>query len=292
MATSISTNFDARDPETGLLVKHHTEKQRAHYELRHPEMVGKLPPVVERNFSPAWEPTHVGGREITRESALLRDPAPVRKAPTRPEPINYTTMRFAAHEASHCRVAIACGFEVARVSVIPDATTGGRVIHSQDGSRATQGIVLLAGREGELLMFGTAGDADSKDAERALALALEESGGDEQRAEELLNAWRTVAKRHVKAHERSIRKLAFELHRKRQLDWKEITAVIDSAVQRSIPEPAQKTAKALPKEGRVIREWNFDNAQDRIDWARRNGLKPDAEPIGVTTGYLLPGTMR
>jgi hypothetical protein len=30
----------------------------------------------------------------------------------------------------------------------------------------------------------------------------------------------------------------------------------------------------------------------RIDWARRNGLKPNAEPIGVTTGYLRPETMR
>ena len=66
-----------------------------------------------------------------------------------------------------------------------DATTGGRVIDSQDGSRATQGIdVLLAGREGELLMFGNAGGADSRDAERARQLAIAEAGGDEQRAED------------------------------------------------------------------------------------------------------------
>ena len=306
MAITESTNLDIRtfttyddheprDPQNGLRLSNLTELQLASYLDRHPHMRGKVAKPRDPNAKPKWEtPTAINGRTwyAPEKAALLKDPAPVRKVPTRPETINYPTMRYAAHEASHCRVAIACGFEVARVSVIPDATTGGRVIHSQDGSRATQGIVLLAGREGELLMFGNAGGADSRDAERARQLAIAEAGGDEQRAEDLLSAWRVVARKHVKAHERSIRKLAFELQRKRQLDWEEITAVIDSAVQRSIPKKQQEPRTAAPKEGRVLREWNFDNAQDRIDWARRNGLNPDAEPIGVTTGYLLPETMR
>ena len=289
---AVSTNFDLRD-ESGFLVKHHTEKQREAYLLRNPQLVGTLPPMLDPNAMPAWElPTHVSGR-LPAAAGLLRDPLPTRKAPTRPEPINYTTMRFAAHEAAHSRVAIACGFEVARVSVVPDAATGGRVIHSQDGSRATQGIVLLAGREGELLMFGNAGGADSKDAERARQLAIAEAGGDEQRAEDLLSAWRVVARKHVKAHERSIRKLAFELQRRRQLDWAEITAVIDSVVQRSIPKKQQELRKAAPKQGRVTRTYNFDNPEDIRAWNKQMGnTNADAEPIGVTTGWLRPETMR
>ena len=190
-------------------------------------------------------------------------------------------------------MAIACGFEVARVSVIPDGTTGGRVIHSQDGSRATQGIVLAAGREGELLMFGTAGDADSQDAKRARKLALEEANGDEQRAEQLLSAWRTVAKRHVKAHERSIRKLAFELHRRRQLDWAEITAVIDSAVQRSIPKQQQELRKVAPKQPRIIREFDFSKQADIRAWNKQQGNEDlDREPIGFGVGHIVTESFR
>ena len=288
---------ELRDDQSGIAVKNHTAGQREAYLLRHPELVGKLPDVRDANEKPQLPPTVVGGRTWwaePRNAGLLSDKPPVRSTPTKPAPISYTTMRFACHEAAHARVAIACGFEVARVSVVPDATTGGRVIHSQDGSRATQGIVLLAGREGELLMFGNAGGADSRDAERARQLAIAEAGGDEQRAEDLLSAWRVVARKHVKAHERSIRKLAFELQRKRQLDWAEITAVIDSVpVQRSTPKPQQELQTAAPKQPRVIREYDFSKQADIRAWNKQMGHENvDAEPIGVTTGYLRPETMR
>ena len=149
-------------------------------------------------------------------------------------------------------------------------------------------------------MFGNAGGADSRDAERARQLAIAEADGDEQRAEDLLSAWRVVARKHVKAHERSIRKLAFELQRKRQLDWEEITAVIDSAVQRSIPRstaaPTPKqvgTANRHPKQPRVIREYDFSKQADIRAWNKQMGNENvDAEPIGATTGYLRPETMR
>ena len=55
---AVSTNFDARDPETGLLVKHQTEKQRQHWLLRNPQMVGKLAPVRDPNAMPACGTTY------------------------------------------------------------------------------------------------------------------------------------------------------------------------------------------------------------------------------------------
>ena len=124
-------------------------------------------------------------------------------------------------------------------------------------------------------------------------LALEEANGDEQRAEQLLVAWRAVAKKHVKAHELAIRKLAFELHRRRQLDWAEITAVIDSAVQRSTPKPQQELRKVAPKQPRVIREFDFSKQADIRAWNKQMGNENvDAEPINFGVGHIVPGSYR
>ena len=101
--------------------------------------------------------------------------------------------------------------------------------------------------------------------------------------------------------------MAVELRRRKTIDFDDVDEFVQrhiaafeqrkrersASFQRSISQPTQTgTTKKQPQRGRVLREWNFDNAQDRIDWARRNGLNPDAEPIGVTTGYLRPETMR
>ena len=68
---AIAINFDLRD-KSGLIVKHHSAKQRENYLLRHPELVGKLPPVRDPNAMPAWEtPTHVVAAARVRAASRI-----------------------------------------------------------------------------------------------------------------------------------------------------------------------------------------------------------------------------
>src|ERR1700742_4694665 len=88
---------DVHDAETGRSTKFHTPKQREYYLLRHPEMVGKLPPVEDPNRLPEWdncsrvygEPADLRLRNErrARNAALLADPGSVKHTPTKPDPV-------------------------------------------------------------------------------------------------------------------------------------------------------------------------------------------------------------
>jgi hypothetical protein len=142
---------------------------------------------------------------------------------------------------------------VARVTTKPRDGNLGEVFFS-DGRRSAQAITVLAGREGELKMLGSAGSRDGTDTRIALKLAREEAGGDEGKAAELMRTWRQVAKQMVSDNLRAISKLAFELHRRREIDWDDIVAVIDAAsVQRLDDEWQRKIAYAQARQG--VREY-------------------------------------
>jgi hypothetical protein len=79
------THDDLHDTETGRSVRFHTKLQRSNFLLRHPELVGKLPPVEDPKSRSNWSGTtsFVNGTPVldpsdaaqrTRYAALLSDP--------------------------------------------------------------------------------------------------------------------------------------------------------------------------------------------------------------------------
>ena len=181
-----------------------------------------------------------------RSDALLKDPARSHE-PTKPA--TYSLFRVCAHEAAHAVVAHRSGLTVGRVTTHPrNGDLGATFFRRPEVGPA---IAILAGREGEIKVLGNAGSGDGTDRRVALKLARDEAGGDEGKATELMRVWRQVAKQMVSDNFRAISKLAFALHRRREIHWDDITAVIDAASQRSEPEPLDDYWKrVLPGPGR------------------------------------------
>ena len=159
---------------------------------------------------------------------------------------------------------------MARVTTKPRDGNLGEVFFS-DGRRSAQAITVLAGREGELKMLGDAGSGDGTDTRVALKLARDEAGGDEGKASQLMRVWRETARQMVSDNLRAISKLAFELHRRREIDWDDIAAVIDG-VQRSKPELLDDEWRhriALARARISVREYKAEQeAKKRADWTR------------------------
>ena len=165
-----------------------------------------------------------------RNAGLLSDPARSH-APTKPTP-TYNQFRICAHESAHACIAHRLGMTVAKVTTFPRNGALGETFYS-NGSRLEEAVIILAGREGEIALLGDAGSGDGSDTRLALKLARDEAGGDEGKTAELMRAWRQVAKKMVVDNKRAISKLAFELHRRRELTWDHVAAVIDAASKRS-----------------------------------------------------------
>ena len=289
---AIAINFDARDPETGSLVKHHTEKQRENWLLRHPEMVGKLPPVVDPNAMPAWETsTHVGGRppEFARQAALMRDP--VRKVtptrPVKPEP-EISLYRSATHEmAGHSYIGFLLGISLARVSVVPDAKGNlGETRHADLPDTPDSLAFLLSGEIAEVVIFGqarTAGLAGDRAKAREMAgRIVRKQGGN---ADELLEKARQRVLSMMHGEERAMRRMAFELVRRKTVDFEEIYQVLDQAFVVANREAVEK-AEAK----KVKRSYDFSKMEDVRAFNHQMGNKNlERDPIGYADGYILNG---
>ena len=262
-----------RDPLTGRLLKDLTPRALASVLEKYPCLKQVAPELPDSNASRNWavKGRFNGQRVVTpeeaRSAALLRDPA--RKfEPTRPT--TYSLFRTCSHESAHAVVAHRLGLAVAKVTTLPGDGNLGQVLHA-DGSRQQRAIILLSGREGEIILLGSAGTGDGSDTRNALKLARDEAGGDEDKAAELMRAWRQVAKQMVSDNLRAISKLAFELHRRREIEWDDIAAVID-AVQRSKPELLDVEWQhriALARARISVREYKAEQeAKRRADWTR------------------------
>ncbi len=235
---------EPRDPESGRLLKHLTKVQLDGIYTRFPHLREHNIGPYDPNRALPWDNCSSVGTEPAdlrlraerraRNAALLADPSLTQREATKPTP-TYNLFRVCGHEAAHAVVAHRLELTVAKVTTLPRDGNLGQVFHG-DGSRQQRAIVLLSGREGEIALLGNAGTGDGNDTRNALKLARDEANGDEGRAAELMRVWRQVAKQMVSDNLRAISRLAFELHRKRELTWDDITKVIDSAVQRSQPE--------------------------------------------------------
>jgi hypothetical protein len=246
-----------RDPLTGRRLKDLTPRALAAVLERYPALRAVAPELPDPNAIPKWDISW---------SPLLRDPAPVRHEPTKP--VTYSLFRICAHEAAHAVVAHRCGLAVARVTTKAGNGNLGQVLHA-DGSRRERAVVLLAGREGEIALLGNAGTGDGSDTREALKLARDDAGGDEGKASQLMRVWRETARKMVSDNLRAVSKLAFELHRRREIEWDDIAAVIDSVARSQQLDDEWQHRIALARARISVREYKAEQeAKKRADWTR------------------------
>ena len=178
-------------------------------------------------------------------------------------------------------------------------------------------VIVAAGRiaEEELLgdvyEIGCSGDDETR---RKVALKL--AGGDSSAADTLLRETEASARSLVKQYAATIRRFALRLAAKREFVLDEAEAAIRQAheevtqravlndawrrksamaqVQRDIRKlKEEQAAKAAPKQGRVVRTYNFDNQQDIRTWNKQMGNENvDAEPIGFGVGHIVTESFR
>ena len=318
---AIAINFDLRD-ESGLLVKFHSTKQREAFLLRNPQMAGKLLPVIDPNAMPAWElPTHVGGRPpaFARQGGLLRDPAPTRKAPTKPTVNTLSHHRRNLHEGSHSVICYLLNRPLVRVRVLESNGNAGHVQHYHQGAPNKDDLIILAaGRAGEeVLLHSVFEHGCSGDDEKARELALKLANGDADAANTLLREAAIAARALVEKYSSAIHKFSMRLAIKKELVLDEADNAVRECIEAFEKKPVeldaewqqkiaraqasasvreyqkQQAEKAAPKHARVIREFDFSKPVDIRAWNKQMGNEnTDAEPIGFGVGHIVQGSYR
>ena len=256
-------------------------------------MAGKLPPVVDPNAQPAWETsTHVGGRPLAfaHQAGLLRDPLPMRKTPTKPAKLEpeSSLFRTAVHESSgHSYIGFLLGIPLARVSVVPDAKGNlGETRHADLRDTPDSLAFLLSGEVAEIVIFGqarTAGLGGDRAKAREMAERIVRKHGGS--ADELLEKARQRVLAMMHGEERAMRRMAFELVRRKTVDFEEIYQVLDQAFVVANREAVEK-AEAK----KVKRSYDFSRIEDVKAFNYQMGNKDlERDPIGYTAGYILNG---
>ena len=253
-------------------------------------------------------------RQMARHAALLRDPAPVRSV-TKPAVNTLSNHRRNLHEGAHSIVCYLLNRPLVRVSVLESNGNAGHVQHYHQGAPNKDDLIILAaGRAGEeVLLHSVFEHGCSGDDEKAKELALKLANGDADAANTLLREAAIAARALVEKYSSAIHKFSMRLAIKKELvlddaenaireciaAFEKKPVELDAEWQRKIARARaeisvrkykeEQAAKAAPKAGRVVRTLNANNPADAVEMARMLGIKPGADLIGYTGGYILNG---
>jgi hypothetical protein len=309
MAITESPNFDIktftdysttepRDPQSGRLLKHLTQRQLDAVLARYPHLKAVAPTLPNPNARPEWREPHMvfnGARahaieDAARWSPLLRDPVQqVRKiSPTKPEHRDSgRALAVAYHEAGHSALALMLGQRVLSATIRAEGTSDGHTMLQNSGDVGVDCCMDLAGQVADELSGVPMGPTNYfTDNQRWPA---------EMRAE-----MKPLVHRYLTEGWGAVDEIAKQLLLNETLDEFKIKLAyvrglqkMRASVSRSISEPTQKKAKAAPKQRRVVREYDFSKQADIHDWNKRMGNENvDAEPIGFGVGHIVPGSYR
>jgi hypothetical protein len=238
---------DVHDAELGRSTRFHTPLQREYYLKRHPEMVGKLPPVDDPNRPTTWdassrifndygcEPANLQKKyeRIASQSALLRDPVtatrrvePTKPAPVKPEP---SLVRTAVHEIGHYLWLRALKMPYARITVEPSGNILGSIVTPALPNDLCGLMVAVAGAECERVMFGDTRGLMGGDKENAYRIANAIAADEGMTPDELIEVAREEAYDRLKeVGAQFLSRFAFTLVRRKHIDFEDIDVVADA----------------------------------------------------------------
>jgi hypothetical protein len=282
---------EPRDPRTGRLLKDLTAGQLAIVYERNPELRKlAIEPYDQRKLTqPELRGTWNGSPIVdvgkkARESALLRDPSPARKAPTKPvvatrRHASERAIAVAWHEAFHAGAALYYGLRVSSTTIIPDDGADGCTMVQDVKSVAPtlHGLVMLAGQEG--------------DAIGGFRLSSENYATDDADIGGSLE-WREALRQRVRSDLPKfiggVNEIARQLLAKETLSEFQIKSAFIRGQRRT----RGVGEKAAPAKGRVTRTFNLNDLKDLADWNRQMGRELDAAPIGYASGHIVDGSYK
>jgi hypothetical protein len=290
----IFTDFSSaepRDPQSGRLLRHLTQLQLDSVLERYPHLKDVAPTLRDPNVAPEWRDPVMyfnGARghlieDAARHAALLRDPAPVRSAPTKPSTATRTperTVGVAFHEAFHAAAALHNGVRVLGVTIVRDVRADGRTTMLLDRKECPviNAYISFAGEEGDKY-GGYAMDAHTYESDRDIGGSLE---------------WREAIRTKVRAElhlfSRGAVEFARQLMAKRTLTAFEVKSAYVRGQREARVKAEQHNSDDSAKS--VTRTFRFDNPQDLADWNRQMGREPDAQPIMYRCGEIVQGSFK
>lgn len=296
LKTFVDFSFGRDDLGTSIAL--HTQSERRNYLKRNPQVDPKsLPEVRDPNrvvdITDSWgsvngEPLRTPERirnDAARNGALLRDPLPTRRAPTKPVAMRSSeqTVDVAYHEALHCAATLHNGVKVLRATIVREGDTDGltTMVLDRKDCPAVHAFISLAAEVGNAWL-GYPGQPEAYGSDRDVGGSLE---------------WREAIREMVCDQLPDFIGGAMEIARKliatQTLEEFEIKAAYVRG-QRRAREEAKRDVGGISARRTPIRQRHFDfsKPEDVRAFNVQMGRDPNSEPIGYTQGYILNGGVR
>lgn len=276
-----------RDPLTGRLLKDLTPRHLASVLEKYPCLRAVAPELPDPHAPRNWEVkgTFNGQRVTSPEAAaLLRDPAPLRQAPTKPEPRRHRdstrAMAAAWHEAGHCVMALLLGHRAMSATILPGSGNDGHTIAEDTRNAGVNCAIDLAGQVADE-MSGVPMSSDNYRTDNKDWPA-------EMRAE-----MKPLVKKHLTSTWGAIDEIAKRLLLRETLDEFDIRSAYEIRLRKWRAKlgvsATNNDTKEAPKASGAKRSYDFSKPEDVRAFNIRMGRDPNSEPIGTTQGYLLTG---
>jgi hypothetical protein len=292
IATVIERDWnEPRDVTSGRLPKHMTARELESVYKRNPKLrqLGIEPCDVPKQTTWEVKGTWNGERVVdivrdVRESALLRDPTPVRREPTKPTSrSSERTIAVAYHEGFHAAAALHNGVRVLGATIVPTDDTDGKttLLLDREECPAVHAYISLAGEVSDVAS-GCPMSPDTYSSDRDIGGSLK---------------WREAIRDHVREELHLFTGGAIEIARKliakHTLSEFEVKSAYITGQRRAREEPVRIVGGSSAKRTPVRqRHFDFSNPEHVRAFNEQMSRPLDAEPIGYCDAHLVTDSFR
>ena len=221
----------------------------------------------------------------------MRDPLPVRNAPTKPEPRRYSqperALAVAYHEAGHCALAMMLGQRALSATICPQGTSDGHTMLQNSGNIGIECCIDLAGQVADELSGVPMAQVNYVTDNKRWPAAMRDE-------------MKPLVRKYLTEGWGAVDEIAKKLLLRETLDEFEIKLAYVRGLQKmkasvagSTSKQQQEERKAAPKDPRVIREYDFSKQEDVRAWNRQQGHEDlDREPLGFRVCHIVTGSYR
>ncbi len=267
MAELLLRQDPPRDPLTGRLLKDLTPRQLASVLEQYPCLRAVAPELPDPNAIPKWDLSW---------SPLLRDPAPVRHEPTKPDVrSSERTVAVAYHEAFHAAAALHNGIRVLSATIVRAGHTDGKVTMLLDRKDCPvlNAYVSLAGEVSDVAS-GYPMSPESYSGDRDIGGTLE-----------WREAIRDIVRSELHLFTGGAMEIARKLIAKKTLSEFEVKSAYITGQRRAREEAARNNGGGSATRQVVRRHLDFSKAADLAYWRSRQ-LNPNAQPYFTRMGTI------